>query len=178
MKEHLNNNPESEASRFINNFQNVLNWEFIAPLMNEEVQNLKASRLRKRDGKTITNERIYTTALLAAEFFPDEKPPRLVIAESEDELHEDLRERFPSEGRRISGEIIRATNKENFQFFSMDPIVIKIKSMYLPTKADLKEVSEYLLSQNIAPLDAEMRIIKNDTETSQSQARIMNIFNL
>jgi hypothetical protein len=178
MKEDLISNNESEASVFIKDSIDIINFELMSPLILEEVQELKRRRLRKKNGENTTTERRNTTALLSAEFFPDEKPPRLVIAESEDELHEDLRERFPSKNKRISGEIIKITNQENFQFFSMDPVDIALGSTNLPTEADLKEVLEYLLSQNIVPLDAEMRIIQNDNEKSSSEARIKSLLNL
>jgi len=149
---------ETRASRFIDKPINSINWRFVAPLIFDEVMQLTGQRLlRRKGGEPISTTRNHITTLLAAELFSDENPPRFVIAESEDEIHEDLRGKFPSESPRLSGEIIEIKNQQS-RFFTIDAIMMGTAER-LPTETQLEEVVEYLLSQNIIPLDAEMNLV-------------------
>ena len=72
------------------------------------------------------------------------------------ETHEELREKHPSTAPRLSGDLIRL-KQFPFAFFTMDPITKNVRQ--LPTKAQVPQVVEWLLSQNIVPLDAEMNLV-------------------
>ena len=83
-------------------------------------------------------------------------PPKLLVAESELDTHKELREKYPSTAPRLSGDLIRL-KEFPFAFFTMDAVIEEFRQ--LPTKAQVPQVVEWLLSQNIVPLDARMNLI-------------------
>lgn len=94
--------------------------------------------------------------MFAAEFFPDSAPPKLLVADSIMETHQELRERHPSTAPRLSGDLIKL-KQFPFVFFTMDAVTKNVRK--LPTKAQLPQVVEWFLSQNILPIDAEMHLV-------------------
>jgi hypothetical protein len=148
----------TKAFRFLNEPINSINWKFVSPLIIVEMMLLKGARLERSKGKeSQVKRRQHIDLLLAAEFFPDENPPKLVVAESEDELHADLRERFPSRASRLSGEILEIRNQQS-RFFTIDAISMGLTET-LSTEATLGEVVEQLLSKDIVPLDAQLNLV-------------------
>jgi len=93
---------------------------------------------------------------LRRSFSPILPPPKLLVANSIMETHQELRERHPSTAPRLSGDLIKL-KQFPFVFFTMDAVTKNVRK--LPTKAQLPQVVEWFLSQNILPVDAEMHLV-------------------
>jgi hypothetical protein len=98
-------------------------------------------------------------SVLAAELFPDGETPVLIVAEDESETHETLRKRGPASSSRLSAEQFTLIDFSNLTFLSLDSVILPLGITELKTKMQLPEVVDWLLSQNIIPVDAEYRII-------------------
>lgn len=68
----------------------------IKPFVNREVSLTIGARLNDNEHawSVAKEERRFIDLVLAAELFPDRNPPEILIAESESETHETLRERY------------------------------------------------------------------------------------
>jgi hypothetical protein len=148
-----------EIDHFIENYgvkddMQSENWSILSKLLLRDVY----SSIGRR---AIGRERLYTrflTSFFAAEFFCDENPPRLLVAKSEMESHDDLREQFPSASPRVSGNVF-TMHKFPFRFFSMDCVFLETNVVKLPSQKQLSDVVPWFLSHGIVPLDAQMEII-------------------
>jgi len=134
------------------------NFQLITGFVNREVKTLRTARISGLK-HLASKERYYVSETRVAELFPDERPPRLIVAEDISETHEDLRQRNPSSASRISGELYQLKNLEQIRFFSMDCVILRDGVVRLPTQAQLSEVSEWLLDQEIIPVDSECRVV-------------------
>ena len=130
------------------------NWKFLAEIIFQDKSIFVSNRLAKI--REFINFPKVIESMFAAELFPDSTPPRLLVADSMLETHEELREKHPSTAPRLSGDLIRL-KQFPFAFFTMDAITKNVRQ--LPTKAQVPQVVEWLLSQNIVPLDAEMNLV-------------------
>lgn len=99
------------------------------------------------------NARIVTSTT-AAELFPDRTTPELLLALTELEDHNDIRERHksthPFNEPRISGNIV---NVQGLLLFTIDSVVVGIGDLTLPTKKNINEVIEILLNLGYIPVD-------------------------
>lgn len=130
------------------------NWSFLAKVIAADKNLFVVNRVSKINREFWTDSPRVTQAILAAEFFADSTPPQLLIAGSILETHDDLRAKHPSAAPRVSGDVIHVKNFP-FTFFCIDAVDHNCRE--LPTKAQLTEVIEWFLSQNIVPLDANMK---------------------
>ena len=134
-------------------------WNKFASFVHEEVQTLRVMRrmsslMTGRDYNPVNTKKIeIVKRLRAAEFYPDENPPHLEIAESENELHAVLRERHPSRMPRLSGDVLEM-GPSNSKFFTLNSV--DKNTQLLMTEAHLDEVVKLLLSLGYVALDAEM----------------------
>ena len=136
-----------------------MNWKFLANEIFQDHSIFISERLRKVKLE-FSQPKIIETCF-ASELFADENPQKLLVAESELDTHDDLREKNTSTAPRISGDLIKLKNLP-FQFFQLDCVMGT--STALPTNRKLGEVSEWLLSQGIIPLDANFMFIKPQTK--------------
>jgi len=133
------------------------NWQITVELdIDREIQATRGARLKG----PVLLERIQQLrqmvgSVLAAELFPDSDPPRLIIAETEAETHKTLREKLPSLEPRISGEIFQLINLD-LKFFMIDRLFLRkrIGSNFPYIKSKLPESVDWLLNQNIVPVDS------------------------
>lgn len=132
------------------------NWAFLAEIIFKDKSIFVSNRLHKIAPEFQINSPQVTESMLAAELFADSTPPKLLVANSVLETHEELRERNPSSAPRLSGDLIKL-KKFPFHFFTMD--AVSKSGGKLPTKSQLPQVVKWLLGQNIVPLDAEMHIV-------------------
>lgn len=135
------------------------NWGvFLKNFIRPEVQRTIGARVRKR----MPVGRKIVSSVMAAELFPDRNPPEMLIAESELETHDDLRNKYgrthPETEPRISGDIFTEQSGKNF--FRMDGIMLSIgATTFFGMRSDLNDVIEILLSKGLVPTDAEYKIV-------------------
>ena len=102
--------------------------------------------------------RILANKILAAEIYPDRNPPQIIVAESEVELHSDMRAKLkttPRE-RRFSGEVVILGPAT---FFSLDAVDLSSDDLTAPTETPLDQVTDFLLSEGYIPVDANFELI-------------------
>ena len=138
-----------------------MNWKYLSNMILKDHSIFTTQRLTKEKLEFSMPEIIETC--FASELFADENPQRLLVAESELDTHDDLREKNTSTAPRISGDLIKLKILP-FQFFQLDCVMGTLTD--LPTNRKLGEVSDWLLSQEIIPLDADFMFIKPQTNWS------------
>jgi hypothetical protein len=146
----------------------INNWEFVLEhIIRPEVAMSIGARLMNRGQaryalQMVKEQRKIVSSVLAAEFFPDSNPPKMVVAESELETHDDLRERYkeahPDTEPRISGDIV--TEKGGRKFFKMDRVMVSVGATTLfGMRSKLGDAVEILLGMGLVPIDAECNIV-------------------
>jgi len=100
------------------------------------------------------------TSTTAAELFPDRTMPELLIALTDLEDHDDIRERHkkthPFNEPRISGNIVSV---QGLLLFTIDSVIVGIGELTLPTKKNINEVIEILLNLGYIPVDPIFNLI-------------------
>lgn len=129
-------------------------WNFFAEELIEDYIEIRGTRSVQHEPTGIK----HIQSMHACELFCDEFPMRLLVADNEMETHEDLRRKHPSKNPRVSGEIITIGNFA-CKFAIMDCVLLSDGQRRLPTNNQLQQVIPWLISQNIVPLDAKLRII-------------------
>lgn len=125
-----------------------------------EIQNTKNARANRSSLiEFASKERKIVRSVLAAELFPDGETPVLIVAEDESETHETLWKRGPASSSSLSAEQFTLKDFPNLTFISLDSVTLSADITRLPTKKQLPEVVDWLLSQDIIPVDAEYQII-------------------
>ena len=135
-----------------------MNWKYVADDIFKDHSIFVSQRLSKEKEFLLQPKLIENC--FAAELFADESPPRLLVAESIFDTHKELRTNNPSTAPRLSGDLIKL-KMFPFKFFQLDAVLGDTHA--LPTNIKLEQVSNWLLSQDIIPLDARMEIINFKT---------------
>ncbi|MBL7150335.1 hypothetical protein ISS86_00180 [Candidatus Microgenomates bacterium] len=152
---------ETATAREFSQIISSQNYEFIRQSVALEIRRTQIARFREDSFiEFVPKTREVVSSVLAAALYPDDKQPTLIVARDESETHEVLRARHPASDARLSGEQYTLKGVEQLKFLSLDPVILKIGVTTLPTERQLPEVVNWLLDQNIVPVDAEYRLIR------------------
>lgn len=137
-------------------------WQLVQTMYRSEVLQSRGARLAYKSEEDLhyrLKGREVVSKTLAAELFLDRVPPEIIIAKSELELHDHLRERNPSQEPRLSGEIVYSVDNGP-KFFLLDKFMINgIGGRDPAMLAEAGKAAEFLLEQGYVPVDAEFIIL-------------------
>ena len=138
-------------------------WNTTKVVFADDVQQTRVARLAYSDGQEFNERlknRIIVDKVLAAELFPLDDKPSIVIAETELETHEDIRERNVSSEKRLSGEVVTVGE---YNYFMVDAFLRTEGPTSLSSELSINEVADMLLEKGYIPVNANFEIIRNSS---------------